>query len=490
MPIPTRKEVDAKKQEINNLYGKLSEVESGLKEEKKINARLKGDLATKTQQLLSLEQSIVAEQETYRWSKSDTLTSLGVIRSEGGARVLELDTIAGDMSVDMAEHDWMEEENLRLHQRLKLLAMEHYQASIVQKEERELRKQKSFDTRATMEQILRRTLKEVDLEYMLKANDKMDHEANWARIENAKLKKEAGKRQENCATLVQEQKDSYEVLVMVKVQKDVLLGMASRQEDSSKLAQAQVEDIKNKNEDLEEKAKGLRVGIESLTMQLNHKKRLQVELGKLKTILARAEAKRKSICKAVVLTCRKSVSRGLDIALKDNKRKGAKLTKGFQNLSGDPNPAREGAGTGAEEVKQSLADDDRSVGTAASASTYDTGVSTRYSASTTFMNDEDVMIRLQHEAQEAEVKAIADAEAAWNSSRSDVHVATRLRLEIRKMRRRELRERLLQDAAAGYSKATQNGKSASTTLKESSIVSGISNRSVSLNSGSKEGSKK
>ena len=36
MPPLSRKELDAKRQEINNLYGKLSEVGSSLKEEKKI----------------------------------------------------------------------------------------------------------------------------------------------------------------------------------------------------------------------------------------------------------------------------------------------------------------------------------------------------------------------------------------------------------------------------------------------------------------------
>jgi hypothetical protein len=504
MVIPTRKEVDAKKQEINNLYGRLSEIESGLKEEKKINSRLRSDLSSKTQQLLALEKTIVSEQETYLWVKTSTLASIAAIKSEGGTRIDELDSIVGELNVDMAEHDVLEEENQRLHQRLKLVAMEHYQASLVQKEERELRKQKSFDTRATMEQILRRTLKEVDMEYMLKANDKMDHEANWARIENAKLKKEAGKRQENCATLVQQQKDSYEELVLVKVHKDVLQGMAVKQEDVAALAKENLEKVRQQNADLEEQASSLQIGIEALSLQVEEKKHLQEELRKLKAVLSKAEFERKSLCKSVVKTCRKSIVRGLEIAARDNKRKGAKLTKGFQGISGDNAAAADGSNSapvlasapasplngtryGSEEHKHAggQADDDRTVNSQETADSLVTG--SQASIGTTFLNDEAVAIQIHKDAEDAEQKALAVAESAWNSKKSDVHVATRLRVEIRKMRKRELREKLLQDAAAGYSKMHQNGKSVySNALVSSSAYPTLDreagNRSMSIGS--------
>ena len=69
MPLLSRKELDAKKQDINNLYGKLSEVESTLKEERKINARLRSDVTSKIGQLTKLEETIVTEQETYEWKR-------------------------------------------------------------------------------------------------------------------------------------------------------------------------------------------------------------------------------------------------------------------------------------------------------------------------------------------------------------------------------------------------------------------------------------
>jgi hypothetical protein len=437
MGIPTRKELDAKKQEINVLYGKVSEIESSLKEEKKINARLRGDLAAKVHQLTGIEKSIVEEQEHYRWTKSDDTNKMDVTSSEGRKRIEELDLLDGDMAVEMAEHDLMEEENERLHARLKRVAIEHFQASVAQKEEREMRKQGSFEMRATMEQILRRTLKEVDREYMLKANDKMDSEADWARIENAKLKKEAIKRQENCASLVRQQQESYEELVHVKVQKDVLHESAIKQEESSQLAEVSLAEIRGTNDRLEEHITELEADIETLISQLDHKKKLQKELLLHQKKLSKAEEERRRVQRLIVVTCRKSVERGLSIAAQMRKREGRRLTKGFKNIGG----ATEESKANNETAKDNGGEVDES--TVVTLESNNTG--SVAPTSMTFLNNEDTVLAMERE--EEERKSHIDAEAAWNSTKSDVHVATKLRLEIRKIRKRELRENLRVEAA-------------------------------------------
>jgi hypothetical protein len=432
--IPTRKELDAKKQEINVLYGKVSEVESSLKEEKKINARLHGDLSVKMNQLTATEKSIVEEQETYRWTKDDANTKMKLISVSGDERIQELDNIENELSIEMAEHDLMEEENQRLHSRLKILATEHYNATTQQKEEREIRKQSSFEMRATMEQILRRTLKEVDREYMLKANDKMDNEANWARQENAKLKKEAIKRQENCASLVRQQQESYEELVTVKVQKDVLEEAAIKQEESSRQAQLHLENIVDVNIRLSDRVSELEADIEILVSQVEHKKSLQIELQKQQRILAKAVEERKKIQRDVVMTIRKSVDRGLNIAAQNRKREGKKLTKGFSMMSGDPDAAPvEGENNQAKKDSPiPVEDDDQTVSTVVT--------------SMTFLNNEEVALQMERE-ELLKIQEEEDAEASWNSKKSDIHVATKLRQEIRKIRKRELRESLRKEAS-------------------------------------------
>jgi len=475
MPIPTRKEIDAKKQEINNLYGKLSEVESGLKEEKKINERLRGDLAAKTKQLLAVEQAIIEEQTSYQWNKDSMTTRMNTIRSEGEEQIKQLDNVEGGLNIEMAEHDFLEMENERLHARLKKLATEHFQSTVMQNAEREQRKQKSFEMRATMEQILRRTLKEVDQEYMLKANDKMDKEAEWARLENVKLKKESGKRQENCATLVRQQQESYEELVQVKVETGVLQETAQKQEESSIMAREVLQDVKGRNLAMEERLDFVGLDIQALTAQLEHKRQLQVELQDLKKLLQKAESERKSICKDVVLTCRKSVQKALVVSVQDSKRKGARLTQGFSQLSGEGNGEEAGESGAARQSAEASGeqkdkdDDNHSVQSHKSAETRSTVRSTN-----TFLNNEAAALaQLAREgaAAEAARKAENDAEAAWNSSKSDVHVATKLRMEIRKMRKRELRELLRAEASAGYTLQQQNGKSVSTLVGQGSMAS-------------------
>ena len=137
----------------------------------------------------------------------------------------------------------LEIENERLHKRLKILANQFYQMKLEHKEESELRKQQCFDVRASMEQIFRQTIKEVDHEYRDRANDKMNKEAEWAREENIRLRKEAGKRQDDCRNLVELQKASYDDLVHAKVQRDVIESSAVSQEESSHLLAKQMSDL-------------------------------------------------------------------------------------------------------------------------------------------------------------------------------------------------------------------------------------------------------
>ena len=119
------------------------------------------------------------------------VTRTGSAHAERESRLKELNELRNSLNFDMADHDLLEIENERLHKRLKILANQFYQMKLEHKEESELRKQQCFDVRASMEQIFRQTIKEVDHEYRDRANDKMNKEAEWAREENIRLRKEA-----------------------------------------------------------------------------------------------------------------------------------------------------------------------------------------------------------------------------------------------------------------------------------------------------------
>ena len=128
-----------------------------------------------------------------------------------------------------------------------------------------------------------------------------------------------------------------------------------------------------------------------------------MELQDLRKLLATAQRERKSICKDVVLTCRKSVQKAFVIAEQDNKRKGAKLTKGFQKMGGGEAP-EEGEGEAAGETKDKD-EEDRSVTSRQSADTHSTVAS-----NTTFLNNEEAVLLQQAKEAAAQKKADADAD--------------------------------------------------------------------------------
>ena len=160
-----QREIDLKKQEVNTLESKISEVESSLKEEKKVNFRLRSDVEKKIQQLMATEESIAREQERFRWQREEILSNTVNVSEKSEHRLKQLSDRYNDISIRCAAFDIIQAENDRLHKQLKDAAFEHYNLSKQQKQERETRKQKNFDTRMIMEQILRKTLKAVDKEY-------------------------------------------------------------------------------------------------------------------------------------------------------------------------------------------------------------------------------------------------------------------------------------------------------------------------------------
>ena len=419
MPLLSRKELDAKKQEINNLYGKLSEVESTLKEEKKINARLRSDVTSKIGQLTKLEETVVSEQETYEWKKSSFTTRTESALEERVRRLKELNELRDSLIFDMADHDTMEMENDRLHRRLKVLANQHFQMKREHKEEWETRKQQCFDMRASMEQIFRQTIKEVDHEYRDRANDKMNKEAEWAREENIRLRKEAGKRQDDCRELVELQKTSYDDLVHAKVHRDVIESSAISQEESSHVLAKQVNDLLVRIERMKVDKENLETDIEVLNTQLDRTEKLTKEYRVMKQHLDDAKGIAESIKHKVVQEVDVAVKKGIAVVEKNNARKAKELAKSFQASLGVPSSPKHGKG----EIEVDNASHQDSETTEVDSIPDSEHVGSLQSGHSASRNNP------------------ADPEMVWNSKKSDCHKATMVRRQIRK--NRELTAQLL-----------------------------------------------
>ena len=428
MPLLSRKELDAKKQGINNLYGKLSEVESTLKEEKKINARLRSDVTSKIGELTKIEETIVSEQEGYNWKKANFITRTETALEERETRLQELLKLRDAINLELADHDLLEAENYRLHKRLKILANQHFQMKQEHKEEWELRKQQCFDVRASMEQIFRHTIKEVDHEYRDRANDKMNKEAEWAREENLRLRKEAGKRQDDCRDLVERQKESYDELVRAKVQRDVIESSALSQEESSRLLARQMDALLVDIKKMEVTKENLEADIMMVSQKLDRKVHLTKEYRQFKQHLDAAKILTEGIKNKVIEEVDVAVQKGIAVVEKNNARKAKELAKSFQQslgVEGNSSPTHGSQNSVHEQSsqKESVADSED-----------DSIADSEHGGS--LASNHSTVSKGGHGT-----NCILDPEMVWNSKKSDCHKATLVRRQIRK--NRELTAELL-----------------------------------------------
>lgn len=396
-----RKNLDTKKSEINYLYGKIGEIEGVLKEQKKVNQRMRSDVESKIQQIMSVEAQIASEKERFRWKKVTTLGDMEMQQETGDARLGELRRQENDINLEIAEYDILLAENDKLHGRYQAMIGEHAAAIKLQEDEREERKKLSFDTRISMEVILRQTIKAADDEYKLKASEKMGSEALLAGQENLTLKAAKGKWEEMCKNLVHQQQQSYEELVKIRVAKEVISATTAMQEISLAVMDEHIHGLLNDIHSLEDEKSSLEQSIVLVEEEFRHKKELKQQLQLAKAEERHAKAERKAVCHQSLQVSQAVLAVGFAVIERDQRQKSKKLSTG---MGGSANLAEEedkdGVGMEADAKAESGAEE----------------------AKETAPLDAD---------DSAGDKAI-DHECVWNSRKSDLHLAESLRLSRRR----------------------------------------------------------
>lgn len=147
------------------MKNKLIELELTLKEERKAVARLRDQGEKKLTQIMDVDADIAAEQERFRWAKEDWLFQIRSAESEAQMRIETMKEEQKKLLEDISEFAVLQFENEQLHVKLKNLSIEHKKVSRQQWEEREKKKQRDFDLRMQMDEIFRKTLKNVDENY-------------------------------------------------------------------------------------------------------------------------------------------------------------------------------------------------------------------------------------------------------------------------------------------------------------------------------------
>jgi uncharacterized LabA/DUF88 family protein len=156
---------DSKVGELSKLKNKLLEIEGQLKEERKTTARLRDQSEKKLQQIALVDAEIAAEMEKFRWKKEEILFSMKTTQSETEAKLKTMKSEEKYILEEIADFDLIQYENEKLHSRLKVVASEQMDSFQSQTSERERKKQKDFDIRMAMEEMLRKTIKNVDESY-------------------------------------------------------------------------------------------------------------------------------------------------------------------------------------------------------------------------------------------------------------------------------------------------------------------------------------
>jgi len=153
------------KEEITSLKNKISDVEEQLKEEQKIRQKLRNEAEAKLKQIALVDESIAKEEKEYNESKQHVSNKLRVYSDRLRSKLQGICKDSNEITEYIAGFDIIEAENDLLNSRLKKLSIDWSTLSKQHEELREATKQKNFETRMQMDQILRNTIKSLDNDY-------------------------------------------------------------------------------------------------------------------------------------------------------------------------------------------------------------------------------------------------------------------------------------------------------------------------------------
>jgi hypothetical protein len=141
--------------EIGRIKNKLIEVESQLREEKKITAKLRDTSEKKIYEASIIDIEIAAEMESFRWKKAEIVNTNTAFEEESALKISELIRKENMINEEIAGFDVIEFENKKYHSQLKELSSEQSLSINQQNSERDKKKQKDFDVRMGLEEIFR-----------------------------------------------------------------------------------------------------------------------------------------------------------------------------------------------------------------------------------------------------------------------------------------------------------------------------------------------
>ena len=158
--VESKVQVDATK-----LKNKIIEVENHLKESKKLSAKLRETMEKKIHQISIVDGHIAEKIEEFRWKKAEILQEHRFIEDVKNTEVHNLKMKTAQIIEEISSFDVIQFENDCLHLKMKDISAADYQNMQRQLVEKEKRKQKDFDARMALEEIMRKMIKNSDADY-------------------------------------------------------------------------------------------------------------------------------------------------------------------------------------------------------------------------------------------------------------------------------------------------------------------------------------
>lgn len=218
-------------EEITVLQKKISEMDIQLTEEKKTQVRMSNEANKKIEELNQVERAIKEEQQEFSEKIKSITDETNAIELMNRGRIKELKQKKIDLEHYISAMDIIEDENSYLRREVIRVAKEYDKLLVDQEEEREEVKQRNFDSRMTMEAVLRKEIQTLDTNFKVLAIQAMNNEAMTASAENKGLYTELSRREDLSRTMIAEQQASYEDLQRITIEHEVMITAADYYEN-------------------------------------------------------------------------------------------------------------------------------------------------------------------------------------------------------------------------------------------------------------------
>jgi hypothetical protein len=207
---------------MTQLKTKFNEQEIKLKEEGKVVDRLGRENVSKVNQINSLEDEIVRNQEKHDAEIDTILLESKAIEDDKTHKIEVLENKVRTLEQHLEAFHVMEDENVSLRDRVSGLLDQLETEGLEHAKDTHILKKEMFNLRMQLEQTFRKSLQELDGQYQKKAFDQMTEESKNALLANAKLKEELALQSVGVENLLQRYKKQEEMHMKLKQEKSVL----------------------------------------------------------------------------------------------------------------------------------------------------------------------------------------------------------------------------------------------------------------------------